>query len=148
MRRPSMLWPLVLVLLFLALGGFSGGIPMLADPANGGYLQFADLLPLLPVSNFILPGLFLLLGMGLFPLILTYALIARPDWPWVDKLFQWSKHYWAWTATLMLVVIIAIWLAYEGWVLGWWPITYATAVIGFFILLFATMPGVRNFYTN
>jgi hypothetical protein len=145
-RRPVMLWPLIFVLLCLSLGGFSGGIPMLADPTQGGYLQFADLLPLLPVSNFVLPGLFLFVGMGLFPLLLIFALIVRPDWNWVEKLFQWSKHYWAWTATLILVLIIAVWLAYEGWLLGWWPITYATAVMGFFIFLFAMMPRVQKYY--
>ncbi len=148
MKRPFMLWPLILALLFLSLGGFSGGIPMLADPANGGYLQLADILPLLPVSNFILPGLFLLVVMGLFPLLLIYALITRPDWNWADGLFQWSKSYWAWTATLVFVAIIAIWLIYEGWLIGWFSITYATAVAGFFILLFALMPSVRKFYAN
>ena len=148
MRRPFMLWPLIFALLFLALGGFSGGIPMLADPANAGYLQFGHLLPQLPVSDFILPGLFLLLAMGLLPLLLIYALIARPTWHWVAGLFSWSKHYWAWTATLFLVAIIAVWLAYEGWIVGWWPITYATAVAGFLLLLFAMMPSVRTFYTN
>jgi hypothetical protein len=148
MKRPFMLWPLVLVLLFLALGGFSGGIPMLVYPANGGYLEFGDMLPLLPVSNFILPGIFLFIVMGLFPLLLAYALIVRPSWKWLDQLFPWSKHYWAWTGCMALVVIIALWLAYEGWIVGWWPITYATAVIGFLILLIGLLPGVRKFYIN
>jgi len=148
MKRPIMLWPLIFCLLFLSLGGFSGGIPMLADPANGGYLQFGHVLPLLPVSNFILPGLFLLGVMGFGPILLSYALIARPTWSWVDKLFKWSKHYWAWTATLMFVAIIAIWLAYEGWLIGWFSITYATAVAGFFVLLFTLMPSVRKFYAD
>ena len=147
MKRPFMLWPLILVLIFLAMGGFSGGIPMLADPANGGYLQFGEMLPDLPVSNFILPGLFLLVVMGIFPLLLAYALIARPDWSWVDRLFQWSNHYWAWTGTLILVGIIAIWLVYEGCLIGWFPITYITAVLGLLILLLAMLPSVRKFYT-
>lgn len=146
MKRPFMLWPLVLVLLFLAIGGFSGGIPMLADPANGGYLQFGDILPSLPVSSFILPGLFLLIVMGILPLLLAYALIALPTWGWVDRLFQWSKHYWAWTGCLVLVGIIAIWLVYEAWLIGWFPITTITAVLGFLILLFAVVPNVRKFY--
>ena len=148
MKRPFMLWPLILGLLFLSLGGFSGCIPMLADPANGGYLQLAHILPLLPVSNFVLPGLFLLGVMGLFPLLLTYTLITRPNWAWVGALLKWSKHYWAWTATLIFVVIIAIWLVYEGRLIGWFSITYATAVAGFFILLFAMIPSVRKFYAN
>ena len=148
MKHPLMLWPLIICLLFLSLGGFSGGIPMLVDPANGGYLQLAHVLPLLPVSNFILPGLFLLGIMGLFPLLLTYALNTRPNWPRVAALFKWSKLYWAWTATLLFMAVIAIWLIYEGSLIGWFPITYATAVAGLFILLFALMPSVRKFYAN
>jgi hypothetical protein len=143
-----MLWSLIIVLISFALGGFSGGIPMLADPVNGGYLQFADILPLLPVPNLVLPGLFLIAVMGLFPLFLVYALIARPEWTWLDRFFQWSKHYWAWTGTLILVAIIAIWLAYEGWLIGWFPITYFTAIQGLLILLFAMVPSVRKFYVR
>ena len=148
MKRPFMLWPLIFGLLFLSLGGFSGGIPMLMDPAEGGYLQFGDVLPLLPVSNFILPGLFLLAVMGAFPILLSYALIVRPNWPRVAALFKWSKAYWAWTATLLFVASIAVWLAYEGALIGWFPITYATAVAGFFILLFALLPDVRRYYSQ
>ena len=147
MRRPLILWPLILLLLFFALGGFYGGIAMLTDP-TGSSLQAADVLHLLPVPNYILPGIFLFAVMGLFPLLLAYTLIARPNWPWVDSLFQWSKYYWAWTATLILVAIIAIWLVVEGMLIGFWPITYFTAAQGLLILLFALLPGVRKFYTK
>ena len=147
MRRPFALWPLVFLLLFLSLGGFYGGIAMLTDP-TGGSLELADALPLLPVPNYILPGIFLLIIMGLLPLLLAIALITRPSWPIFDSLFQWSKHYWAWTLTLVLVVIIAIWLAYEGLLIGLFPITNITAIVGLLILLFAMLPGVRKFYAN
>jgi hypothetical protein len=148
MKHPFLLWPLIVVLISLSLGGFSGGIPMLADPLSGGYLDFEELLPLLPVSNLILPGLFLLSCMGLLPLILCYGLIARPAWSWVNKLFSWSKHHWAWTGTILLVLVMAIWLGYEGWLVGWWPITIITSVQGALILLFAILPSVRKFYVN
>ena len=148
MKRPFMLWLLVVCLLFLAMGGFSGGIPMLADPANGGYLQFGELLPLLPVSNFILPGLFLLSFMGLLPLLLVYGLVAKPTWPRVDKIFKWSGHHWAWIGSIFLTAGTAIWLVYEGWLVGWWPITKITAVLGGLILLIALIPNVRKFYVE
>jgi hypothetical protein len=148
MKRPVLVWLLVLVLFLLSLGGFSGGIPMLADPDSGGYLDFSNMLPLLPVNNFILPGLFLTFFMGLYPLILVYGLIARPVWQLADKLSKWSGHYWAWTGTILLSIGIAIWLGYEGWLVGWWPITYITAVQGVLILLLALFPNVRKFYQN
>ena len=81
MKRPFVLWILVFWLLFLALGGLYGGIAMLLDP-SGDSLQITDVLPLLPVPNYVLPGLFLLFAMGLAPLLLIYALLARPTWPW------------------------------------------------------------------
>lgn len=148
MKRPLMLWPLVFCLVVLALGGgLAGGITMLIDP-TGELLGVAELLPQLPVPNFILPGLFLLFVMGLFPLLLAIALVARPAWHWVDALFQWSSHYWAWTSTLILVAILAIWLLYEVWLIGTFPITNITAVLGILILLFAMLPGVRNYYAS
>jgi len=148
MRRPLLLWPLIILLLVLSLGGgFYGGITMLIDP-SGNLLQVADVLPLIPVPNFILPGIFLILVMGVFPLFLAFGLITRPNWPRIDSLFNWSKHHWAWTGTLGLVAILAIWLAYEGLLIGAFPITYITAIIGFLILLIALMPGVRKYYAK
>lgn len=148
MKRPLMLWPLVLCLLILSLGGgFAGGIMMLMDP-SGEMLGVAELLPLLPVPNFILPGIFLLLVMGLFPLMLAITLVTRPEWPWIDSLLRWSNHYWAWTGTLILVAILAVWLIYEVWLIGSFPITNITAVLGLLILLFALLPAVRRYYAN
>ena len=147
-KRPIMLWPLVILLILLSMGGLSSGISMLVDPASGGYLQFADLLALLPVSNFILPGLFLLSVMEFFPLLLVYSLIKRPAWSRIDKLFGWSKHYWAWAGILLLVAIMGFWLVYEGWLIGWFPITKFTAILGLLIFLFAMLPGVRGFYSQ
>ena len=132
MRRPILIWPLIFFLLLLAFGGIYGGLAMLVDP-TGDLLQVADVLPLLPVPNFILPGLFLLTVMGLIPLLLAFALVVRPRWQWVDSLFKRFNYYWAWVATLLLVVVIAGWLIYEGWLIGFFPITYATAVIGLLI---------------
>jgi hypothetical protein len=148
MDRPVMVWLLVVVLVLLSVGGFSGGIPMLTDPDSGGYLDFADMLPLLPVNDFILPGIFLTVFMGFFPLLLAYGLIARPVWQFAEKITRWSGHHWAWTGTILLVIGIAIWLGYEGWLVGWWPITYITAVQGVLILLLALLPNVRKFYQN
>ena len=147
MQRPLMLWFLIFCLLFLALGGLYGGITLLIDP-TGDLLGVGDVLPLLPVPNFILPGIFLVIVMGLAPLLLSYALIARPNWAWADPFFKWSQHYWAWTATLVLVAVLALWLAVEGWLIGMFPITYATAVVGIFMLLFTLLPGVRKFYAQ
>ena len=93
MQRPFMRWLLIIVLFSFAFGGFSDGIPMLADFVDGGYLQFVDHLRLLLVTNLIMPGFFLLIVMSLFPVFLAYGFIARSEWTWLDQLFQWSKPH-------------------------------------------------------
>ena len=148
MHRPWALWPLLFLLLFLALGGSYGGIAMLTDP-TGGSLQLNEVLPLLPVTDFILPGVFLLIVMGLVPLVLIYGLLSRPNWGWALALSYWSKHHWAWTGTIGLGVVLATWLLVQGLLIGFkWPIQYVTAITGSLIVLLAIVPGLRRFYAR
>jgi hypothetical protein len=146
MKRPLLVWVLAFWLLFLALGGLYGGIAMLLDP-TGGILQMQEVLPRLVVPNYILPGLFLLFVMGLLPLFLACVLVARPHWARLDALAPQIKHYWAWTATVALGVVLAIWLAVQGMLIGFaWPIQYITALNGLLILIFALVPPVERYY--
>ncbi|MFZ5822198.1 MAG: hypothetical protein ACOYYJ_20095 [Chloroflexota bacterium] len=148
MKPPFALWLLAFSLVFLALGGLYGGVAMLADP-SGGSLQMTEILPLLPVPDYTLPGLFLLFVMGLAPLFLAYALLARPNWPWAESISRWSGHHWAWTGTVALGVALALWLVVEGIMIGFeWPIQYVTAVNGIAILLLALLPPVRRHFAR
>lgn len=148
MKKPFSLWLLVASLVFLALGGLYGGIAMLTD-TSGASLQMAEVLPLLPVPDYTLPGLFLLFVMGLAPLFLTFGLIARPNWKWAESLSRWSNHHWSWTATVALGIILLIWLSIQGALIGFrWPIQYVTAVNGILILVFALVPSVRRYYAR
>ena len=51
MKRPLAIWPLLILLLFLGIGGLYGGIIMLADPTDE-MIQLKGVLPLLPVKDF------------------------------------------------------------------------------------------------
>ena len=147
MKRPYTVWLLVFSLIFLALGGLYGGIAMLLDP-SGGLLLMSDVLPLLHVPNYILPGLFLLLVMGLAPLVMTYGLLARPRWSRIDQWMQWSGHHWSWTGSLTIGIVLVIWLCIQGLLIGFrWPIQYVTAGNGLVIVLFAMIPKVQRFYS-
>jgi hypothetical protein len=108
-----------------------------------------EVLPLLPVSDFILPGLFLLIVMGLVPLLLIYGLLTRPNWTWAQTLSRWSGHHWAWTGTFGLCVTLAIWLIIEGLMIGFeWAIQYITGIDGLLIMMFLFIPSVRKFYAG
>ncbi|MCX6027158.1 MAG: hypothetical protein NTY23_13050 [Chloroflexi bacterium] len=144
MKRPLALWLMIFFLALLALGGFYGGLSMLSDP-SGNSLQMAEVLPLLRVPDYLLPGLFLVSVMGALPLLLIYALLARPTWPWLDRLFTWSRHYWAWTTSLGLGLVLGLWLAVQTALIGFrWPIQYITAMNGLLIIALALVPSVQK----
>lgn len=132
--------------MFLGLGGIYGGVAMLSDP-TGRAIQMEDILHLLPVPNFILPGLFLFVVMGLLPILLSIGLIREPDWSWANKLSAWSKHYWAWTGTVAVGMTLFVWLAFQGILIGFqWPIQYATLMNGVLIVLTAIIPSIQKYY--
>jgi hypothetical protein len=148
MKRPAVLWILLFWLLLLAFGGLYGGIAMLIDP-SGASLQMTEVIPLLPVHDYLLPGLFLLGVMGIFPLFLVYGLWFRPKGNRGRSFFSGGRYHPAWTGTVFLSIILALWLFIQGILIGFkWPIQYTTSVNGLLILIFAFLPSVRNFYRN
>ena len=146
MRRPLFSWLLNAALIFLSIGGFYGGVAMLLDP-SGNTLSLQAELNSLPVSNYVLPGIFLLVVMGVTPLLLAVALVTRMRWKWATNLTTWSNHHWAWTGTVIFTLVVAIWLLYEGSLIGWYPITFATGIDALMILILALIPGVRRYYS-
>jgi hypothetical protein len=135
---------LIVSLLFLAFGGLYGGASMLLDP-SGAALGMDVVLPLLPVATFVLPGLFLIVVMGLFPIVLAYGLVARPAWPGADAVARRFGHHWAWCGTLGLGLALGAWLALQAALIGFaWPIQYVTAGNAVAIVGLALVPHVRR----
>jgi len=146
MKKPLAVWLLAVLLTLFAAGGLYGGASMLLDP-SGRSMGVDIVLPQLPVPDFLLPGLFLLAVMGLAPLLLAFALLFRPRWALPASFFRWGKAYWAWTGTIVLEIVLAAWLLVEVLLIGIFPITVVTAVLGALILFLALLPGVRKHYS-
>lgn len=148
MRRSGWVWPLLVLLVVLAFGGLYGGVAMLLDP-SGRALGMEGILPLLPVRGFVLPGLFLLLVMGVAPIGLAYGLLRRPALAVMAPVERLTGHHWAWSATIALVAVLAVWLAIQGVLIGFrWPIQFVTAANGGAILVLALLPPVRRAYAT
>jgi len=148
MKHPILVWLLIFLLVFLGLGGIYGGVLMLIDP-TGKALQVDNILHLLPVPNFILPGLFLIFVMGIFPLFLVFGLTGKPTWAWGRVVSQWTKYYWAWTGAMGIGIVLILWLAVQTILMGFqWPIQYITLVNGLLIVVVALAPQVRGYYAE
>ena len=97
------------------------------------------------MPNYVGPGVFLVVVMGLLPLALAFGLLARPDGRWAAAVARLSGHHWAWTGALVLGVVLLLWLAVQAWLIGFtWPIQFVTAGNAVAIVVLASLPAVRR----
>jgi hypothetical protein len=135
MRRPASVWYLIVILIVLALGGLAGAYGFLSDPSGVG-MGMAEQLERLPVSDFTIPGIFLFVAMFLFPLLLVYGLLARPEWRAAATLEAWARADWAWVGSLLLGAGLALWLIIQASYIGFSaPIQWFTAFLDVSILV-------------
>jgi hypothetical protein len=147
MKRPITSWLLILTLIVLALGGFAGAYGFLSDP-TGSSMGMASALPLLPVPDYTLPGIFLLLAFSIYPLLLIYGLSTRKEWKAIQGLAKWSNRHWAWAGSLLLGIVLGIWLLAQAALIGFKaPIQWFTAFLDLSILITTLMPSTCIFYT-
>src|SRR3954451_25251203 len=95
-RSLVVLATLSLSLLLLGIGGIYGGIVFLLDPSGGLMGMSLSYLDGLPLHSYALPGLWLLMVMGIGPLLILYALWAQPAWGWTAPMERRNHVYWAW----------------------------------------------------
>jgi hypothetical protein len=141
-----MLWLLAFLMLFLALGGSIGAYYFLSDP-SGASIGMEKELSRLPVPDYTLPGLFLLVAMTFTPLFLTFGLLAKADIPLLRSLFRFAPYHWAWTGTVILAVALILWLSVQAFYIGFIaPIQYVTAINGLLILGVSFIRSIRAYY--
>nr|WP_154887774.1 hypothetical protein [Paenibacillus xylanexedens] len=101
----------------LGLGAVIGGFMLILDPSGKMLNMPVSLLERSPFSDFLIPGMILLLVLGLFPIIICMALLRRIHWTLVEKLNLYPKRYWAWTFSLYTSYALLIWIIVQLYII-------------------------------
>jgi hypothetical protein len=81
-RRPALLWVLFALLMLQALGGIGGGALLVAQPDGGVLRMPLSYLQGSPFPDYRVPGLVLLLVLGVLPLVVAFGVLGRRAWAW------------------------------------------------------------------
>jgi hypothetical protein len=133
-RRPIALYVLLLGLVLLGLGAVGGGYFLVLDPSGEIIGLPRTALDGSPFSDYLVPGLTLLLLLGLFPLLVAAAL--------------WRRSWWAHPAALLVSVLLLVFLAIEIAVVGYVadpPFQLVFGALGVVLLLLTLTPSVRAY---
>jgi len=135
------------VLAIQALNATGGGLAMVLAP-DGSVLQVnTELLAGSPFKTFLVPGLILMLVLGLFPFYTLFGLITQKASNIAEKLNLYPERHWSWTFTIYIVIIILVWIFIELLMLKQFdPLMSIVGLWSIFILVLALTPGIMRFY--
>lgn len=135
-KRPAGVWALILFLVIQAIGATAGGIGLVQDPVNNIGMPLS-ILEESPFDDFLVPGLILLIVVGLFPIVVLYGLIRRLTW--------------GWWLSLAAGGALIVWIIVEVILLGYLPgagigLQIAMGLLGVLILICTLLPATRRYY--
>jgi hypothetical protein len=81
-RRPALLWVLFGLLVLQALGGIGGGAALAVQPDGGVLKMPLSYLQGSPFADYRIPGLILLVVLGILPLVVAVGVLGRRAWAW------------------------------------------------------------------
>lgn len=113
---------LLFLLSFLGFSAIGGGGVLIISPTGEMIGMPLSLLKNSPFGSFLIPGSILFTIFGLFPILLTFALIKKPDSRLAERLNFFRDMRWAWTFTVYTAFALIIWLQTEMFFLqgvGW-----------------------------
>jgi len=74
----------VVLLVFLGLGGIYGALMLISDPSGGKFGWPAELLEATPFSSYLIPGIVLMVFIGILPLLVAVlTILKRRIAPWL-----------------------------------------------------------------
>lgn len=148
-KIPGIVWLLFAVQLVLGIGACFGGGALVLDPTGGMLGMPSDIMVLHWFPNYLIPGLILLLVLGVCPLIVALALIRKWNWKTGAALSPYRSLHWSWAFSLYIGFADIIWIVVEVYILqdiAWIHLLYLA--IGLAIQIITLLPPVvRHFYT-
>jgi len=145
--RPRAVWIEVGLLAFLATGGLVGGTAFVTDPTGASIGARLTWLEKTPVSDFLLPGLFLLVVYVLGSLALIAGLLWRPAPGVVRRLDAALHHHWAWVGTIAMGATLVAWILYEFTIFPERMVLQPLLLcVGAAMVALCAAPSIRRYY--
>ncbi|MNP17785.1 hypothetical protein D3C76_1102280 [compost metagenome] len=138
---------LISLQLFLGLGAIFGGLAFIMDP-SGEILKIpTTLLERSPFNNFLIPGIILFVVLGLFPIMISLALMKKWHWALGEQLNVFKDRHWSWTFSLYSGFAIIIWISVQVYMLNSVSLVHLFYIaLGLIIQGSTLLPSVQDIY--
>ncbi len=146
--KPTRIKGTLLILLgILGLGAIFGGGSLIISPSGKLLGMPLTMLEHSPFNDFLIPGIILFFVLGVAPVALVFALLAKPKSKLAELLNIYGDMHWSWTCSIFTAFALIIWIQLEMVFLQavhWSHTLYMFLALS--ILFVALLPQVRNLY--
>lgn len=138
---------LIILLGFLSIGAFFGGIGFLIRPDGSLFQMPVEILANSPFRSFFIPGIILLTTFGIFPAFVIYGLIKKPESKFLNSLNLINDYHFAWTFAVYIGFGQIIWINVQTLILNSVDILHTIySSLGILIICIALLPSTRKHY--
>lgn len=138
---------LIFMHLILGIGAVFGGLVLIIDPSGGIIKMPRTLLENSPFDSFLIPGMILFAVLGVFPLIISFALVTKWHWNAANRLNIFSKMHWSWAYSLYIGFALIIWITVELFLIKGIALIHVGYIfLGLIIQAVTMLPSVQKYY--
>ncbi len=102
-----------------------------------------------PFHDFLIPGLFVFIVLGIFPIIIFFVLIKKTKFNLADKINLYKKYHWSWTFSYYLGILLVLWINMQLIFLKEFSIIHCVySMICGLIILITLLPSTKEYYRH
>jgi hypothetical protein len=135
--RPLSVYILISLMAFQGLSGILGGTALVLDPTGNALQMPLTLLEGSPFDDYFIPGLILLVILGIFPLVVLIGVVRGRTT--------------AWLGSIVIGLALLVWIGVEIFMIGYHnkpPLQLIYGVVGFLILVFTLLRPTRRYFVR
>ncbi len=145
--RPFSVYLLEFLMAFQAVGAIGGGLLLVIRPSGSLMRMPLSMLEHSPFPNFLIPGLFLLIVLGLLPAFECYALLKKPGITFLARLNPEKEVHWAWSLAFFIGIVLILWIDLEVMFLRDVALLHLIyALLGVAIVVVTVWPSTRKYF--
>ncbi len=147
MKKTIATYLLMVLIAFQIISAIPAGWAMFTDPSGMKLGIPLDVLELSPFPDFLIPGLFLFIFLGLLPVFILYGLITRKDLKWAQPINLYKNQHWSLTFAYYLGLLLVLWINMQLlFIQKYFFLQVVFSLLGIVIVFLTHLPKTKQYY--
>jgi len=147
MKKSLSSYFLFFLVLLQAISAIPAGLSLIFDPSGKSIGLPIEMLEPSPFRNFFIPGVFLFVVLGIFPIITFYGLLRKNKSKLAEKINLYKEYHWSWTFSYYLGLLLILWINMQlFFIRDFGMLHFIYSMLGVLIILITHLPNTKRDY--